>query len=253
MTRPPLAVPTRWLRCPGGRHPDPDLRLFCFPYAGAGASVFRTWRLPGRPAAEVWAAQPPGRENRLGEVPLHRIEPLLDRYVEKLGPLLDRPFAFFGHSLGAVVAYELTRLLRRSGGPQSVHLFLSAHRAPDRPPKREPVSPLDDAPFIDRMLEMAGASRSVVRHRDVLLALAPTIRADLELAETYRYHAEAPIGVPISCYGADDDSEVDLPDVAAWSRHTTAACRLLAFTGGHLFLLDRAGEILNDIAARLAR
>ena len=124
---------TRWLRSYPGQPPAPAIRLFCFPYAGAGASIYRDWRLPSEAGVQVLAVQPPGRENRREVPPLRRIEPMLDACARELAPLADRPFAFFGHSMGALVAFELTRLLRRRGSPLPAHLFLSAHRAPDLP------------------------------------------------------------------------------------------------------------------------
>ena len=241
----------QWARRYAGQCPDPAVRLFCFPYAGAGASVYRDWRLP-RTDAEVWAVQPPGRENRTGEPPIRRIEPLLEGYAAGLGHLLDRPFAFFGHSLGALVAFELTRLMRRRGGPRPAYLFLSARRAPGRPAKRGPVSGLAQEEFLARLSAMAGSSQSVVRDRELLIALAPLMRADFEVCETYRYRPERPIDVPVRCYAADDDSEVDPDDVAAWRDYTTGRCDLRLFTGGHLFLRDHGRQLMADVAAALA-
>lgn len=239
-----------WGRPYPARHPAPALRLFCFPYAGAGASVFRDWRLPGHPAGELWAVQPPGRENRREEPALRRMPVLLRACADGLAPLLSGvPYAFFGHSMGALVAFELTRLLRRRGLPPPVHLFLSGHRAPHRPPKRGPVSTLPDDEFFARLLEMAGASRTAVLDPELLVLLAPMIRADLELCETYRYQPEPPLTVPVTCFAAVDDSEVDVPDVAAWQEYTTAAFRLRTFSGGHTFLRDQAGEVCAEIAA----
>jgi medium-chain acyl-[acyl-carrier-protein] hydrolase len=227
------------------------MRLFCFPFAGGGPSVFREWQLPAELAVEVCAVHLPGRESRWDEPPPRRIRPLLLSLADQIGPLLDRPFAFFGHSMGALLAYELTRLLGARGRLRPRQLFLSAHRAPERPAKRGPVSTLPDDEFLARLLEMAGSSRSAMRHPDLLLLTARTTRSDFELCEKYRYRPTEPLDIPLSCFAADDDSEVDVPDVAAWSQHTTRGCGVRTFRGGHLFLLDHAGELQAEIAADL--
>ncbi len=234
--------------CCLGPFPAPALRLFCIPFAGSGASLFRDWRLPLELSTEVWAVQAPGRETRRREPPARRLEALLEDLLGQLQPLMDLPFALFGHSMGALVAFELTRLLRRRQLPQPVHLFLSAHRAPDRPPKREAMSGLSDDKLLARLLEMAGAGPYAVRDPELLMIAAPVLRADLELCEHYRYRPGAPIPVPLTCFAAVDDSEVDVPDVAAWHEHTTRPRRLVTYSGGHLFLREHRAALLDEIA-----
>lgn len=242
-----------WAQTYAPRHPAPAVRLFCFPFAGAGASTYAGWRLPDELAAEVWAVQPPGRESRMGEGVIRRIEPFVEACASGLATLLDRPFAFFGHSMGGLVAVELTRLLRRQGIGQPVHLFVSAHRAPGRRPKRGPMSHLPDDEFVARLLEGAGDSPTAIRDPELLLAFAGVTRADLELCERHPHRPQTPLEMPVTCFAATGDSEVDVADVAAWEHHTTGAFRLRTFTGGHLFLADHAARILADVAADLAR
>jgi surfactin synthase thioesterase subunit len=244
--------PTRWARRFLAPHPAPALRVFCFPYAGAGASIFHDWRLPAHLAAEVWAVQPPGRENRRDEPPVRRLDLLVAAYAEQLAPLLDRPFAFFGHSMGALAAFELTRLLRRRGDPLPARLLLAAHRAPHLPPTREAISPLRWEPFLDRLREMAAGSPAVILDPDVIRRLEPTMRVDFELCERYTYRPDAPLPVPVTGFAAVDDCEVDVAGVAAWESHTTAGFRLRTYLGGHLFLREHAAAVLADVAVDLA-
>jgi medium-chain acyl-[acyl-carrier-protein] hydrolase len=222
-----------------GQVPSPALRLFCFPFAGTGGSAFRGWRLAAELAAEVWAVRPPGRESRWREPPA-------------LEPLLGRPFAFFGHSMGALVAAELTRRLLDNGGPAPVQLFLSGCRAPGRPPKREPMSGLSDEELLARLLEMADDSPTAVRDPDLLRASFPALRADLECCERHPFQPADPIPVPVTCLAALHDSEVDVPDVAAWLWHTTRPGRLVTFPGGHLYLRDHAPQLLTEMGYDLA-
>jgi medium-chain acyl-[acyl-carrier-protein] hydrolase len=225
--------------------------VFCFPYAGGGASVFRSWRLPPDLTAEVVACQLPGRENRMAEPPLPRLTPVVDALLEAMRPLLATPFVFAGHSMGSLLAFELTRRLRHLGLPQPRHLFVSGHRAPDLPDKHPPVSGLADDEYLERIDRLAGPSKTLIRDRELALLLAPTVRADFALCETYRYREEAPLNLPITCVTAIDDPYVTLDESRAWTRHTRSAGRLVVTAGGHLFIRDRADEITALITDEL--
>ncbi|GAA0743761.1 thioesterase [Dactylosporangium roseum] len=242
---------SRWLlRCGGST--TPRWRLLCLAYAGAGASCFRDWRLPPDLCAEVWAAQLPGREGRWREPALRRVGDVVERLCVEVLPLLDVPLAVFGHSYGALLAFEIARALRRAGAPQPAHLFVSGHRAPDLPPWRPAASTLPMPRLLDRLAEMAGPSQSVVNDPELLTVLAPMLRADLEACETYRYRPETPLDTPLTCFGAIDDCEVRMDEITAWDLHTSRRWRVRSFTGGHLFLHDRRDGVIATIAAHLA-
>jgi medium-chain acyl-[acyl-carrier-protein] hydrolase len=241
---------TVWARRHTSLASEPAIRLICLPYAGGSASAFREWRLPDDLRTEVWAVQLPGRENRISEPLVRRLDPLLDGLAEGLRPLLDRPFALFGHSLGALVAFELARLLRRAGRRLPAHLILSAHRAPELPPRREPMSTLPDEDFVARLEEMNGPAPELL-HDPAFALLAPMIRADFELAESYTYRADEPLDASVTCLAAADDPDVGVAEVAAWSRHFVRSGRLRVFTGGHLFLHRHTAEVLECISEAL--
>ncbi len=231
--------------------PRPALRLLCLPHAGGGASEFRDWRLAERLGAEIWAVQLPGRENRLAERPFRRISPLAAKLADELAPLMTGPFVVFGHSMGALLAFELTRSLRRAGRVLPSHMFLSGHRAPHLPPRQEPASQLPDDEFIARLEQMADGARSPMRDPELMRMLAPMVRADFELCERYRYRDEPPLPVPFTCFAANADSEVEPDDVFAWEAHTSRFARTRLYPGGHLFVRDRLAEILTDMTADL--
>lgn len=233
------------------RRPRPALRLLCLPHAGGSASEFRDWRLPERLGAEVWAVQLPGRENRLSECPFRRINPLVARLADELAPVMTGPFVLFGHSMGALLAFELTRSLRRAGRALPSHIFLSAHRAPHLPSRQEPASQLPDDEFVARLERMADGARSPMREPELMQMLGPTMRADFELCERYRYRYELPLPVPLTCFAGSADSEVDPDEVFAWETHTSRSARTRLYPGGHLFVRDHLAEILADMAADL--
>jgi medium-chain acyl-[acyl-carrier-protein] hydrolase len=243
---------TRWLRRCGGSR-TPKLRLICLPYAGGGASIFRDWRLGAQTEAEVWAIQPPGREDRCREPLVRTSEEMTMRIVSVLPALFDLPYALFGHSMGALLAFEVTRALRAANEPLPVRLLVSAHRAPHLSPWRPAASSLPKPHFLERLVEIAGPSRAAAVQPKLVEAFEPTTRADLALCERYRYRPAVPLAVPMTCFGAVDDPEVRMDELQAWQAHTTAGFEICPFQGGHLFLRDHSAQLLDTITTALMR
>lgn len=243
---------TRWIV-----RPAPDgaarLRLFCFPYAGAGASMYYGWKELLPRGAELCAIQLPGREDRFGEPPFEEWPVLVERLADALEPALDRPFAFFGHSLGALVAFEITRELRRRGRPQPVHLFVSGRSAAHLPMERTPIHTLPDAEFTEEVAKMNGTPEEVLRHEELMALMLPILRADFRLAETYRYREEPPLSVPLSAYGGAEDEEEYPARVEAWREHTRGAFRWEIFPGGHFFVNEHRAQVVAAVRGELQR
>jgi medium-chain acyl-[acyl-carrier-protein] hydrolase len=156
-----------WITCPTP-HPEAQVRLFCLPFAGGGASIFRTWGRALPPTVEVCPVQLPGRENRLREPPYTDIQALAERLANQIHPYAQKPFALFGHSMGALLAFELTRTLRRQDGPMPRALFLSAHRAAHLPLRRQPLHGLPDPEFIQGVRRLGGTPAGVFEHKELL-------------------------------------------------------------------------------------
>jgi medium-chain acyl-[acyl-carrier-protein] hydrolase len=236
------------------RYPRPEatLRLLCFPYAGAGASVFQHWpnQLPA--SVEVWAAQPPGREHRIGESPLRTVDALAEQAVAAGGPAFDEPYVLFGHSLGACVVYEIARRLRATSRPDPLHLIASGRRAPhlesvlDRPP----MHTLSDEEFIERLRELDGTPAQVLADEQMMELLLPVLRADTEAAETYDVdEASLPeISCPVTALGGTDDTYIPREHVAGWAQTTSGSFDLEMLSGGHFFIDDRS-EAVTDLVA----
>jgi medium-chain acyl-[acyl-carrier-protein] hydrolase len=223
-----------WIAC---RKPNPQarLRLFCFPYAGTGASIFRTWS-DGLPAdVEVCPVQFPGRGTRLMETPFTQLSPLVDALAQALVPLLDKPFAFFGHSLGALVGFELARQLRRQSGAQPVRLFVSADRAPQIPHRERPIHALPEGEFLVELRRLNGIPGKVLEEAELMQIMLPVLRADFAVYETYVHSTESPLNCPISTFGGLQDHRVSRGDLEAWRDQTSGSFSLRMFPGDHFF------------------
>lgn len=229
---------------------DPALRLFCFSYAGGGATVFRSWNdhLPG--SVEVCSIQLPGREHRVGELSYRRLRPLVTDLQAAIVPLLDRPFALFGHSMGALIAFELARQLRRTGLPQPEHLFLGAFRAPQLPNPNIRIYRLPDE-VLKTVLAKEGTPPDVLDSDELMRALLPMLRADFELCDTYEYAAEAPLPVPMSIFGGLHDVRVGRADLEQWNVQADGEFSLSMLPGSHFFIHGSRDLLLARLTAKL--
>jgi medium-chain acyl-[acyl-carrier-protein] hydrolase len=226
------------------------LRLFCFPYAGAGASVFRIWA-NHLPTIEVFSIQPPGRETRLREPCFTKLDSFIQALLPDLLPYLDSPFAFFGHSMGALISFELARQLQRSRHQTPVHLFVSGRRAPHLPEIDPPLHQLPKPDFLQNLQSYNGTPASVLQNSDLMDLFLPILRADFALIETYKYRAESPLGCPISSFGGIQDSKVSLDALSAWRDQTSSTFTLQMFPGDHFYLNRQPESLLATIGAVL--
>jgi len=233
--------------------PRATVRLFCLPYAGAGASVFRPWANLLPPEIELCAVQLPGREDRLRDPLFTSMEPLVEALVVQLGGELDRPFALFGHSMGAIIAYELACVLRRTGLPDPVHLFVSGRRGPQIPYRHEPMHDLAEAEFVEKLRRLNGTPEEVLRHPELLAHIIPTLRGDFAVCETYEYRREPALSCPVSVFGGLRDPEVSREDLETWSAMSTGPFRLELFPGDHFFVHACRTSLLATLTADLTR
>jgi surfactin synthase thioesterase subunit len=225
-------------------------RLVCFPHAGGSApfflpvaAAFSPDPAAASPGVDVVAVQYPGRQERRAEQPIDDLAVLADRVYDILRRQPELPLTFFGHSMGAILAFEVTRRLETDGhGP--VKLFASGRRGPSTY-RNETVHLRDDAGILAEVRRMNGTASSVLSDEELMRAALPALRADYKATETYMSSSEAAVSCPISVLVGDDDSKTTLDEANAWAKHTTGSFDVHVFAGGHFFLADHAAEIIK--------
>ena len=233
-------------------NPGAQMRLFCFSYAGGAASVFYPWPKELPPNVEVCAIQLPGRASRMDEAPFTQLVPLVGEITRALDSYLDKPFAIFGHSMGALVGFEVARRLRSERNVEPAHLFASACKAPQSPPGPQTYN-LPEPLFIEELRRINGTPQEVFQKKELMQLMIPILRADFEVTETYTYTADLPFARPISCFGGLQDSDIGRKDLEAWREQTTGSFKLRMFPGDHFFLLTQAKIVLELISRELYR
>jgi surfactin synthase thioesterase subunit/glycosyltransferase involved in cell wall biosynthesis len=228
------------------------LRLFCFPWAGGGTLPFRSWSGALEPVAALVPVRLPGRESRASEPPFERMEPLVGALLEQIRPFLGEPFAFFGHSMGAGIAFELARALRRGGLPMPVSLHVSGARAPQFRLNHVPPPEPSLRDFIEELRRLEGFPPSVLGQPELLKLALPALLADARLYRHYVYTPEPPLNVPIYVYGGDADPNVTSTHLEAWREQTTAAFERIEFPGGHFYFESALPALLAALRTRLS-
>lgn len=242
-----------WLQCfvprPGAR-----LRLVCFAHAGGSAGAYRPWCQLLPDSVELWAVQLPARANRLKEAPITRMGDIVDGVVQALRPLLDRPYALFGHSMGAVLANEVARQLRHAGAPLPSHLFASGRRPPHWPNPDEPLHVLGDAAFVAEIQRRyGGIPPEVAAHQELMEMLLPSLRADIHALENHLPPAgRLPLACPVSVFGGSDDPLTPHEHLEGWHAESTGPVRVRVMPGDHFYLHQQREALLGELCASLA-
>lgn len=232
------------------RRPEAEsrMRLFCFSYAGGSASAFYPWLKLFPNDIEVCPVQLPGRESRLSEPPLTSLPELLPLLGNALLPYLDRAFAFFGHSMGALISFELARYLRHEHHLHAAHLFVSGCRGPQQPHTDPTLSQLSNAAFIERISQdYHSIPRELQANAEMMELYLPMLRADYKLVETYAYQPEEPLLCPMTAFGGLQDASVSHEQLKDWVQHTRGTFALHMFPGDHFFLRGRQAELLQIV------
>lgn len=242
-----MAVVVKRLR--RGQGPGPA--LLCLPYAGARGSVFQPWGRGLPSPVELYAADLPGRDRLIRHPPITAMAELVGELATAVTPLLGCQFGVFGHSMGALVAFELLRELRRRGGPQPGVLFVSGHAAPHSDDRRPPLHQLPEPEFLEQLRTLCGIPDEVFANAELLELFSPVLRADFRLCETYEFYHEEQLECRIVALGGRDDAEVRPRDLEAWRDQTTGTFRLEQFQGGHFFIHSDERSVLRLVRDEL--
>ncbi|WP_269854828.1 thioesterase II family protein [Streptomyces sp. RPT161] len=240
----------RWLRRP---HPLPNaaLRLVCLPHAGGSTGLYREWSALLPPRVELLLACPPGREDRLDDPIPADLPGLVSGLATAVAPLLDRPWAVFGHSMGAAVGHELVSHLLRQGHPAPVHLFVSAREAPQHH-RRGTIHLLDDNALCAELARLGGTDAALLAMPELRQLVLPAIRGDYRLIENYDPQPVGLLPCPVTALIGADDTELTAEEADGWRDWTSAPFELLTFPGGHFYLSERPREVIAAIRRQLA-
>lgn len=231
--------------------PQARIRLFCIPYAGGTANIFNNWPASMPVFVDVCPIQMPGRGARIHEPAYTQIAPLVTSLAASLDGLLDRPFALFGHSMGALVSFELARTLRRQGKSGPSQIFVSGSSAPQIPDPNPPVFALPEPEFIAELRRLNGTPAEVLEHPELMQLVLPLLRADFEACQTYEYSPEAPLACPITAFGGLQDPDMTREDIDAWRTQTTGRFTLRMLPGDHFFIQAHEAVVIGAVAREL--
>ena len=232
-------------------NPHARFRLFCFPYGGGGPHIFCGWSEGLPREVEVCPIQLPGRGSRIKERPFTNLLELVPHLANGLLPLLDKPFAFFGHSMGALISFELARQLRRERRIEPAVLFVASRRAPQLPRSSPQMHRLSDAGFIQALRSFGGIPEGLLKQPELLQLMLPILRADVTLVETYVYQHEDPLDCPISASAGKLGTDVSRYELECWGKQTSRNFNLQIFPSNHFFLIDDRALLLEAITRDL--
>jgi medium-chain acyl-[acyl-carrier-protein] hydrolase len=227
------------------------LRLVCFPYAGGGATVFHGWQEYFPADIEVCAVRLPGRESRLGEPPFTDIASLTSCLAPILAEYRDLPLAFFGHSMGALVAFEMAHALHAQHLAEPRYLCVAGFRAPHLQARQPPIHALDEEHLVVELRKYNGISPEVLADRELMDYALPLLRADFCVCETYDYQSDTQLDCPISAIGGIGDPYVTPDEIAAWEIHTGASFRSYSLPGDHFFIHSQKSTVVSVLRQEL--
>jgi medium-chain acyl-[acyl-carrier-protein] hydrolase len=235
------------------RHiPRPKKRLFCFCYAGGSSQVFAGWQAQFGPDIEVLAVELPGRGRRFPETPVGEIEQLVNALTRAILPLMDRPCYFFGHSNGALLAYEVARSLAHNCMLRPRKLFLAGKRAPQLGVAQPHLHRLPDSDFVESLKRYNGTPEAVLKNEELLVIFLPVLRADFRLGEAYTHRWKTPLDIPASLLGGHDDHIVPEEDLLAWQQVFSHTIEYTSFPGDHFFIHTQHREIISTLREQIA-
>jgi medium-chain acyl-[acyl-carrier-protein] hydrolase len=239
-----------WIKLSKGE--NDYFRVFCFPYSGATAQVFRplTQLLPE--GISIYSCELPGRGRRFGEEIPGTLTEIVEETFLSIKKIIDRPYVFFGHSLGGKIGYEMARYIRTHNHPLPKHLFVTGVRAPQVPKREKNTFDLPRNEFIEKIKEMGGTPEEIINNEEMLDIMVPILRKDFQIYETYRFTPDIPMPFPITAIGGIDDKFVTKEDLEQWSIHTSSLFDMHMLAGDHFFIHDNMNKIAQLITKAIS-
>lgn len=241
--------PSRWLRCYRPR-PPAATKLICLPHAGGSASAFRAWPDRAGPDIEIHAVQYPGREDRLTDPFIDRMDALVEAVTAEIAAAAFSRFALFGHSMGGAVAYEVAVRLRALGLPGPAHLFISGRQPPEHH-RSGTLHTKDDQALVDELVRLRPANAELMAEPALARIVLPVVRNDYRLIETYRPAQADPLRCPITALVGEADTELTVAESAAWAGLTTGRVQPRTFPGDHFYLVDHRAAVIATVVDAL--
>lgn len=233
-------------------NPMARLRLFCFPYAGGGASIFHAWANTLPSDIETVGIQMPGMESRIMEPPIESLSLVVQTLLSEIYPKCDKSFVFFGHSLGALISFELTRNLKKRYGLQPLHMFVAGIHAPHILNQKPPIHDLPETDFLTMLQgRYSGIPEEILRNPDILELVLPGLKASLKMYECYKYEEDDPLDCDITAFGGDQDKNTRREDLEAWCHQTKRSFTLHMLPGSHFFINSERNHFLRTFSSEL--
>ncbi len=223
------------------------LALYCLPFAGGSSNSFRSWAPLLPPAVELRAVELPGHGSRLNENLYRRMDEIIPPLAEAISASIDRPFAIFGHSMGALLGYELVLQLQEEYGKLPEHVFLSGHGAPTLPEREEPIHQLPKPEFLAKIRQYNGTPHEVLENNELMELMEPILRADFEVCETYQPNSVRPMDAHLTVMGGIADPGASRNDLESWQDFTKKSFNIRMFPGDHFYLLQHKMTLLQAI------
>lgn len=234
-------------------NPSAKLRLFCFPYAGGGTTIYSDWADLLPMAIELVCIQPPGRGTHFNTSCINDMELMTSQLASAITPLLDKPFVFFGHSLGSRVAFELAAKLKSLNYNLPNHFIASGSRAPHKRVNKRPIHNLTNKEFIAELKRLNGTPTVILENQELMEFLMPMLRADFEIAYSHQYEGKQKINCPVSIFGGTEDKDVSLDDLNSWTDLFSQENEIQTFKNGHFFIDSMREQVLKSVCIILER
>ncbi len=236
----------KWIVVPTPR-PAAKIILLCFPFAGGSSNSFRSWAGILPPSVELWAIELPGHGSRLSEPLVESIEDLIAPLSEGIVESLEKPFAIFGHSMGALLGFEVALYLQNQYQKIAQHVFLSGHGAPGTPRHEPEIHHLPKPEFIAKIKEYNGTPQEVLENEELMDLMFPILKADFKLCETYQHQNSDQLRAPITALGGIQDPSITRQDMEQWAQFTSNSFNVRFFPGDHFYLLHQKINLLKAI------